>query len=163
MRHHACLYPGRLLPFAVAILATACTHRPTGPAAVDAVAEVRALPPPRSSRPPEMPLPPEELQRLLASAPFELRSMERAEAGIMGVSKSKAYFPSRRLELTVKWAPAPPKTADAWNASPRKELAAFAVQRWFLDPDDWVVPPTAMRCVPLSAYRRLAPDVPATI
>jgi hypothetical protein len=108
-------------------------------------------------------LPPDELATLIASAPFELRSMERAAAGIMGVSKAKAYFPSRRLDLTVKWAPAPAKTADGWDASPRKETAAFAVQRWFLPPNDWVVPPTTMRCVPVDAYRRLVPDVSPTI
>jgi hypothetical protein len=147
----------------VAIFATACIHHTDTPPPDRVAIALREQPPPRSSPPPEMPLPPRELARLLESAPFELRAMERAEAGVMGVSKATAYFPSRRLSLDVKWAPAPPKTADAWNASPRKELAAFAVQRWFLDPDDWVVPPTAMRCVPLAKYHRLAPGVPATI
>jgi len=146
----------------VVIFATACAHGDVAPGE-RVVAEVRALPAPRSAHPPEMPLPPDELARMLQSAPFELRAMKRAEAGVMGVSKATAYFPSQRRELTVKWAPAPAKTADEWNASPRKETAAFAVQRWFLDPDDWVVPPTAMRCIPLAAYSRLAPDMPATI
>jgi hypothetical protein len=163
MRHFASSRPRRRLLALMAIFATACVHRTDSPPGERVVAEVRALPAPRASRPPEMPLPPDELARLLESAPFELREMQRAEAGIMGVSKAKAYFPSRRLELTVKWAPAPPQTLDAWNASPRKELAAFAVQRWFLDPDDWVVPPTTMRCVPLATYRRLAPDATATV
>jgi hypothetical protein len=147
----------------VVLFATACVHGRDAPPGERVVAEVRALPAPRAAHPPELPLPPDELARLLQSASFELREMKRAEAGVMGVSKAKAYFPSRHRELAVKWAPAPPKTADAWNASPRKETAAFAVQRWFLDPDDWVVPPTAMRCVPLAAYSRLAPNMPATI
>lgn len=100
---------------------------------------------------------------MIASERFELRTMHRAAAGVMGVSKATAWFPSHRRELEIKWAPAPSKTADGWDASPRKELAAFAVQRWFLPADDWVVPPTAMRCLPLDAYRRVAPDARATI
>src|SRR6266436_668335 len=124
---HSCRRRSSMLGVVV-LFATACLHRTDAPPG-EVVAEVRALPPPQESRPPELPLPPDELARLIASAPFELRSMERAAAGIMGVSKAKAYFPSRRLELTLKWAPAPPKTADGWDASPRKETAAFAVQR----------------------------------
>jgi hypothetical protein len=145
------------------LFATACIRHPGPSPGERAVAQVRELPAPRATRPPELPLPPDELARLLASAPFELREMKRAEAGVMGVSKAKVYFPSRRLEVNLKWAPAPPGTLDAWNASPRKEIAAFAVQRWFLRPDDWIVPPTTMRCVPLDAYRRLVPDAPPTV
>lgn len=108
--------------------------------------------------------PPAEVQRLLSSAPFRLRDPNRAETGIMGVSKATAHFPEQRLDLPVKWAPAPPRTLDAWNAAPRKELAAFAIQQWFLEPDEWVVPPTAVRCVPLREYPRMpekpAPNVP---
>jgi len=107
--------------------------------------------------------PPAEIQRLLSSARFELRDMKRAETGIMGVSKAMAHFPDQRIDLPIKWAPAPKGTLDAWDASPRKELAAFAVQRWFLDPDDWLVPPTAMRCVPLATYPHDAKTIEPTV
>jgi hypothetical protein len=63
----------------------------------------------------------------------------------------------------VKWKVVPPRDADGWNNTPRKELAAQALQRWFLEPGDVVVPPTAIRCVPLARYRRLDPDAEASI
>jgi hypothetical protein len=37
------------------------------------------------------------------------------------------------------------------------------VQKLFLTPDDYVVPPVALRCVPLAAYRRVDPKAEATI
>jgi len=37
--------------------------------------------------------------------------------------------------------------------SPRRELAAYAVQKLFLEPDEYVVPPSAPHCFPLEAYR----------
>ena len=99
--------------------------------------------------------PPGQIADMLSSSPFRLRKPERAKSGVMGVSKATAYFPEQNFALPVKWAPAPAGTLDGWNSAPRKELAAFAIQRWFLDPDDWVVPPTAMRCVPLREYPRV--------
>jgi len=106
-----------------------------------------------------------DVQRLIDSAPFELSDVKRTERGVMGVSKATAHFPAQRVDLPVKWAPAPPASLDAWNAAPRKEIAAFAVQQWFLDPDDWIVPPTGIRCIPLSEYPiepKPAPTVPNT-
>ncbi len=37
--------------------------------------------------------------------------------------------------------------------SPRFELAAYAVQKLFLEPREYVVPPTAAHCFPLAGYR----------
>jgi hypothetical protein len=130
-------------------LATSCARQ--APAAPAADAALRALPKPRPVRSSALPVPAAEFMRLIASEPFTLHDVKRAEAGVMGVSKATAHFPKEHLDLQVKWAPAPQTTVDGWDASPRKELAAFAVQRWFLEPDDWVVPPTTMRCVATSA------------
>ena len=47
----------------------------------------------------------------------------------------------------------PDGDADGWNNAPRKELAAYALQGWFLDPPDYVVPTTAVRCLPVEALR----------
>lgn len=123
-------------------------------------AALRALPVPRPMRSSALPLPAAEVQRLIATAPFALHDVERAAAGVMGVSKATAHFPTQHLDMQVKWAPAPPATLDGWNAAPRKELAAFAVQQWFLEPDDWVVPPTTMRCLPVKSLATPAHGVP---
>jgi hypothetical protein len=126
-------------------LATSCARQ--APAAPAADAALRALPEPRHVRSSALTLPAAEVMRLIASEPFTLHDVKRAAAGVMGVSKATAHFPKEHLDLQVKWAPAPPTKIDGWDASPRKELAAFAVQQWFLEPDDWVVPPTTMRCL----------------
>jgi len=132
------------LALAVALCA-ACTHSPSGP-----------LPPGTPAKPHpatrELGRPAGEVQRLLDRAPFELRDVKRTERGVMGVSKATGHFPEQRIDLPLKWAPAPPTSLDAWDAAPRKEVAAFAVQQLFLEPDDWIVPPTSIRCVPLSIY-----------
>lgn len=57
---------------------------------------------------------------------------------------------SGRLIL-VKWAAAPPG-GYAFNNEPRYELAAYRLQKLFLPPADYVVPPTVVRCMPLDWY-----------
>ena len=60
----------------------------------------------------------------------------------------------------------PAGDADGWNNAPRKELAAYALQAWFLDPADYVVPTTALRCLPLETLRShgvaAEPSLPGT-
>jgi hypothetical protein len=68
--------------------------------------------------------------------------------------------------VTVK-AKRAPEDLDGINNAPRKELAAYALQRLFLDPEDYVVPSTAIRCVPLEVWREARdsttpPQVPGT-
>lgn len=45
---------------------------------------------------------------------------------------------------------------------PRKELAAYAVQKLFLDDAELVVPPIVSHCFPLAEYRAFVPDEPAS-
>ncbi|MGQ0561788.1 MAG: hypothetical protein ACT443_07945 [Gemmatimonadota bacterium] len=63
--------------------------------------------------------------------------------------------------LLVKWAKAAPGAAT-FNNEPRYELAAYALQKLFLDEPDYVVPPTIVRPIPLDFYRTLRSDVSAT-
>jgi hypothetical protein len=102
-----------------------------------------------------MPLerPAAEAARLLQSERFELRDMKPATGGVTRVDHGEAYFPARRVELDVKWKVAP-AGGEGWNNVPRKEVAAFVIQQWFLDDRDWIVPPTAIRCVPVDEHRR---------
>lgn len=57
-------------------------------------------------------------------------------------------------ELGVKWARTPPG-GRALNNQPQYEIAAYRLQKLFLDPPEYVVPPTVMRTVPLSVYRQI--------
>ena len=49
--------------------------------------------------------------------------------------------------------------ADTFNNVPRYDLAAYELQKLFLDPAEYVVPPTALRMVPLADFRKYSPDV----
>lgn len=53
---------------------------------------------------------------------------------------------SDTVAIEVKWAPAPPG-GEAFNNQPRYEMAAYALQKLFLDERDYVVPPTVLRMV----------------
>lgn len=55
---------------------------------------------------------------------------------------------------TVKMAAAPYR-GGAFNARPRYEAAAYEVQKLFLDPGDYVVPPTTCRCLPPEQFEEL--------
>lgn len=51
--------------------------------------------------------------------------------------------------MVVKWAKAWPGASD-FNNEPRYEVAAYELQKMYLDPADYVVPPTVLRSVPLT-------------
>lgn len=63
--------------------------------------------------------------------------------------------------MVAKWAKAAPNGA-AFNNEPRYEAAAYEIQKLFLDPSDYVVPPTLMRAVPVDWYRTYDPDARPT-
>jgi len=56
-----------------------------------------------------------------------------------------------RRRLSAKWKPAPSRL-DLFNNSPRKEIAAYEVQKLFLDPSDFVVPTARLRCLRASDF-----------
>lgn len=54
--------------------------------------------------------------------------------------------------MQVKYAPAV-RGAEAFNNRPRYELAAYEIQKLFLDPPEYVVPPTVIRALPRDAVQ----------
>ena len=108
-------------------------------------------------------LPPEQLAHRFMYDALEIRSMTDVGVGMTGTFKATLFFHADRMEVDVKWKPVLRGGADSWNNSPRKELASYAIQQLFLDPEDYVVPTSVLRCVPLEIYRRLDPDATATI
>ncbi len=108
-------------------------------------------------RPPGWPLPPARLEALLGSAPFYATRVKRRIGGVSGAVRLDIHFPGSGEDLPVKWKATPRDRADGWNNSPRKELAAYEVQKLFLDPPDYVVPTSALRCIPLRDYWAIRP------
>ena len=69
-------------------------------------------------------------------------------------------FPDSAL-INVKWAAAA-RGGGRFNNEPRYELAAYELQKLFLDTDEYVVPPTVLRAFPLEFVRTEMPDVDQT-
>src|SRR5262245_49220120 len=122
---------------------------------------------PRSSRTPppgtNWPVPPAQAERLLSRAPMQFVELKQTEHGVAGAMKGKVTFPREHRDLEVKWKPVSPGHPDGWNNNPRKELATYVIQKWFLAPQDYVVPTTAVRCVPLAEYKRFAAEAKPTV
>jgi hypothetical protein len=66
-------------------------------------------------------------------------------------------------EIKWKFKKNVPGWVDSFNTSPRKELAAYEVQKFFLDPEDYVVPTALTICVPRERYLKVAGYAAATL
>ncbi len=98
-------------------------------------------------------LPVDSIESLLRRGSFgrpnELEPLGAREGGSWRTSLRFEDGP----EVPVKWAPAP-EGGEAFNNAPRYDVAAYEVQKLFLEPGEYVVPPTVVRAVPPERYRR---------
>ena len=103
-----------------------------------------------------------ELERLLAAEPLVIEKAEISRPNAKGDITLKADVSfGGAPPLRVKLRRADPG-ADSFNNVPRYDLAAYELQKLFLDPAEYVVPPTALRMVPLADFAKYAPDVART-
>lgn len=103
---------------------------------------------PNRARPPLVTL--EDFQEFDRST-FQILSVKGAGAGVTGAKKVEIRSSDFDGEVTLKLKTFP-RGLDGPNNSPRKELATFAVQQLFLDPEDYVVPTVGVRCVSLENW-----------
>jgi hypothetical protein len=103
-----------------------------------------------------------EIEVELATAPFVITAAE--------ISRPKAKG-DITLKAEVSFAGAPPYRvklrrseagAEDFNNRPRYDLAAYELQKLFLDPAEYVVPPTALRMMPLAELRPHSPEAKPT-
>lgn len=106
--------------------------------------------------PPNWPMAPSELERRFAEGRFRILEVKSAGAGVTGAARLKLEYEDGRT-LKVKWKVAPGHTFDGWNNSPRRELAAYAIQRWITDENDYLVPTVAPVCIPMEDYKAIDP------
>lgn len=116
---------------------------------------------PAASQDMNIPVPVDSIEFLLTSAPFDMPD-DLAGTRFQGdrTQRVNLSFGDETTILT-KWAPAPPG-GEAFNNVPRYEVAAYELQRLFLDDSEVVVPPTVMRTLPLDWYRTLDNDMDPT-
>lgn len=100
----------------------------------------------------------EEIERELAQEPFAIETAEISRPKAKGdiTLKAEVSFDGA-APYRVKLRRAEPGAED-FNNRPRYDLAAYELQKLFLDPAEFVVPPTALRMMPLT---ELAPWAPA--
>ncbi len=114
---------------------------------------------------PNWPYPPKVIESRLPTdldaMDFEVISSKRTAQGTTGARVLKLTFPEApggRKEVRFKWKEMPRKTTsdskplEAHNDSPRRQIAAYEVQKLFLDPEDYVVPTSLAFCVPLAQH-----------
>jgi hypothetical protein len=107
-------------------------------------------------------LPVAELERLLHAEPLVITQAE--------ISRPKAAG-DITLRADISFGGAPPVRvklrkaepgAESFNNVPRYDLAAYELQKLFLEPRDFVVPPTALRMVALDEFVKYSPGVKPT-
>lgn len=121
---------------------------------------------------PNWPVSPDEAERLILHARYERTGETGAGAGTTGAEKVTLSFPDDDVEMSIKWKfvdsgwKLVTQRYDGINNSPRKEIAAWAIQRLFLEPEDYVAPYTVAGCIPLSKaserYRDRDPTIPGS-
>jgi hypothetical protein len=109
-----------------------------------------------------VPRPADELERELATEPFRITTAEISRPKAKGDITLKAELSfSGEPPYRVKLRRAEPGAED-FNNRPRYDLAAYELQKLFLDPPEYVVPPTALRFVPLAELRPYAAEAKPT-
>jgi hypothetical protein len=92
------------------------------------------------------------VEQTLRYEPFEIASMRGSRAEGDRTQRVTLVFQSKLGSTEVKWGIAPPG-GETFNNMPRYEIAAYEIQKLFLDEPDYVVPPTVLRSFPLAWYR----------
>lgn len=101
-----------------------------------------------------------QIEALLSATP-QILGMADTPSGSQGAKILTLSGSDRgqKIVFRVRWRA---QSTEGLINEPRKELAAYAVQKLFLSEQELVVPPTVALCLPLADYRRFAPREPAT-
>ncbi len=115
---------------------------------------------------PNWPYEPEILETVLPKElephDFETMEMKGTEFGTAGAMSIKLLFPEGSgglKNVRVKWKEMPEGKLEEFNNSPRRAIAAYQVQKLFLEPEDYVVPTSFAFCVRLARYARDTGDL----
>jgi len=96
-------------------------------------------------------LPAARIERWLKSGHFVVTHAAVTKTGSAASYKLRVRLTdpkARDISFSVRFKPAP-DDLDNFDNSPRRELAAYQLQKLFLDEDDYVVPPTVLHCIAL--------------
>lgn len=115
-----------------------------------------------------------EIRAQDGNIPLPVAEIERQMAGdfdVLRVVPSRGYNTERTYRLTVQlpdgsvaaWKLAPsPRGGESFNNRPDYELAAYHIQKLFLDESTYVVPPTVARAFPMELVENIVAMAPGT-
>jgi hypothetical protein len=96
-----------------------------------------------------------ELEERLRTGVFEIQDWRGSRAEGDRTARVLLAF-SDSVHLLAKWGSAAPG-ASMFNNEPRFEVAAYELQKLFLEPAEYVVPPTVLRAFPLAWVKQHSP------
>ncbi len=102
-----------------------------------------------------------EIEQRLRHGVYELQDRQGSRFEGDRTQRVTLMFLPDSAMMMVKWGRAAPG-GERFNNVPRYELAAYELQKLFLDEKDYVVPPTVARAVPLAWYQQIDPAVRPT-
>jgi hypothetical protein len=132
----------RFFSIMTALVAGSLASAPVTPAAAQDINFVRPIP---------------EIEQRLREQPFQILDNRGSRAPGDRTNRVVLTFEDSVM-LLAKWANAAPG-ASTFNNEPRFELAAYEIQKLFLEPDEYVVPPTVLRAFPLPYAQTQTPGV----
>ena len=100
-----------------------------------------------------LPLPIDALEHKLTHEPFTILAAKSTSGGSTSAMRLTLQFQDCSV-VHVKWRAAT-ASGQAYNNNPRKELVAYAIQKLFLDPQDYVVPVTTAACISKDVLRKI--------
>ena len=106
-------------------------------------------------------LPADSIESLFRTGDFQMLGWTGSRREKDRTQRVVLRFDERTMML-AKWAMAPRGGIGVFNNRPRYEIAAYELQKLFLDESEYVVPPTVARCVSVQWYRANFPWAHAT-
>ncbi len=99
--------------------------------------------------------PASQVEEMLAGD-LEILSMDDTPSGSQGakILTLRGWTRGQATVFRVRWRA---QSSSGLVNEPRKELAAYAVQKLFLNEDELIAPPTMAHCFPIGHYLRFAP------
>ncbi len=106
----------------------------------------------------------EEIEARLMEEPLPVVDMAQARPQIAGDRSARVVLagPTGEAAIRAKWKPVA-RGGQGFNNEPRYELAAYRLQKLFLDEPDYVVPPVVLRSMRLEEYEELRPGARPTL
>lgn len=102
-------------------------------------------------------VPATRIEGWLKSDELVITDAARSPSGLTAPYKVRLRAPDGRT-FSAKFKRAP-DSLDAFNNSPRREAAAYELQKLFLEPDEYVVPPTVITCLPVAKVKKTMPGL----